>query len=228
MEAQRYDLSKRRKNSQPSILKTAPLGPGDQLLQNGNYFFESPNALFEQSWEDQNAMALLSACTSRSDASSTENDSHNHSDESSASTLTVSTTAQPHKKETQSIDVFERDGYTAVRTIIQARRPSLFHLNILPRQSSPSAMPTRPSSPLGLNLRNLNCACSTDAFEEEIDFIHKEREKEMKGINTAIQIRLEQSCSVVAEERWRRPLEAIVYRRSLDPIQNVVGTVEVD
>jgi len=65
-----------------------------------------------------------------------------------------------------------------------------------------------------------------DAFEEELDFIEKERQKGLSGADTSIAVRVYRECSVLMEERWRSGVQAILYDE-VPPVGPVIGHVEV-
>ena len=188
----------------------------------------SPKEVIGDIWDDHST--VLSAASSLSgdeEASSLKSSSRGFSsDETCTSTLSVASTTFIHKNETHCTDVFEREGYTTVRTILRpsSSRPALF--NFFSRPSSPTleGIPplTRPTLNLGI-FNNLNCMHSTGAFEEELDFIEKERKKEFSG---AVAVWVERDRSVLMEESWRSSVQAILYGQA-PPADPVVGRVEV-
>jgi hypothetical protein len=143
--------------------------------------------------------------------------------------LSVTNTTLTYKNETHYTDIFEREEYTTVRTIIRPSSPrpiSIF--NLFSRPSSPTLegvpLTLPPTLPFGI-FKNLNCMRSTDAFEEELNFIENERHKEVNGVDTSVAIRVHRECSVLTEERWRSGVRAILYDET--PIDSVIGHVEV-
>jgi hypothetical protein len=186
-------------------------------------------------WEDHST-TVLSATSSLSgdeEASSLRNSSRGFSlDETCASTLSVASTTFTHKKETHYVDVFEREEYTTVRTIVRPSSPRAAIFNFFSRPSSPTlegvpltSRPTLPALPLGI-FNNLNCIHSTDAFEEELDFIEKERQKEFSGGDHSVAVWVERDRSVLTEESWRSGVQAILYGPA-PPADPIVGRVEV-
>lgn len=67
---------------------------------------------------------------------------------------------------------------------------------------------------------------SNDVFEEELDFIEKERQKEFSGDDHSVAVWVEQDRSVLTEESWRSGVQAILYGQA-PPVDPVVGRVEV-
>ena len=119
----------------------------------------------------------------------------------------------------ETTDVFDREDYTTVRTIVRPR-PSFFNISIFrtgggdqghdsahgaiqrgsgfPDSLRPRVLsaPTSPCSRIGFHLGSLNCL-STDAFEEQVDVIQEERAREIRGEN--IEIFCEKTLRVVQE-----------------------------
>ncbi|KDR75512.1 hypothetical protein GALMADRAFT_211037 [Galerina marginata CBS 339.88] len=219
MDSQRFDLSKRRKTSSLTIATTATLGHSTQSPKNSPV---RTSSLVMEPWEDH-TVAVLSGGTSLSDENSSESGSgssdsstvdHSSSystEESGTSTLSVSSLFFKSKKEVHSTDVFEKeDGYQTTRTII--------------RSASRSTSP--PNSPAHKLFRRLDCMRSTDAFEEELDFIQVQRDKELSGTERGLRLWVEKECTVSVEEKWRSAIQAMLYERA-PPADSVVGRVEV-
>ncbi|KAF8161455.1 hypothetical protein B0H34DRAFT_673390 [Crassisporium funariophilum] len=232
MDSQRYDLNKRRKLSTLSIATAATHGHIDQPIECQGYA-DSPTEIMEESWADLTVAVLAGSRTfsisDEDETSTTAGEGSQSSTEestSSSSTLVVAATILNHKNETQSTDVFEKDGYTTTRTIIRPHSPRSPLLALFSRPSSPGMMISRPSSPLGRRLGSLNCMGSTDAFEEELDFIQQKRERELAGVDDGLRVRIAKERSVLNEERWRDAIQAILYER-LPPRDSCVGHVEV-
>lgn len=165
--------------------------------------------------------------SSYSDGTSTTNESSSPTEDSVSSTPTVvEPTIFSHKTDTQSTDVFERDGYTTTRTIIRPGSPRSPLSSIFSRPSSPvpGSTTSRPSSPLGTNFANLNCMGSTDAFEEGLDFILQQREKDLTGITQEIKVNVTQDQTVFYETKWRDAIQAILFERT-PPIVSCVGHI---
>ena len=74
--------------------------------------------------------------------------------------------------------------------------------------SRPSSPTSRPSSPIIFS--TLNCFGSTDAFEDEVDYLQAQRSKELEG-HSAIRIHVEQETVVYTEERWRDAVQVLLY-----------------
>jgi len=192
----------------------------------------SPKEVIGDIWEDHST-TLLSAASSLSGdeaASSLKSSSRGFSsDETCTSTLSVASVTFNYKNETHYTDVFEREGYTTVRTILRPSSPRPAIFNFFSRPSSPTlerVPPTpRPTLPLGI-FNNLNCIHSTDAFEEELDFIEKERQKEFSGGDHSVAVWVERECNIVMEESWRSGVQVILYGQA-PPADPVVGRVEV-
>jgi hypothetical protein len=148
------------------------------------------------------------------DETSTSNAS---TDNSLSSTPTaIEPTIFTHKNDTQLTDVFERDEYTTTRTIIRPSSPRSPILSIF----------SRPSSPLGTvtNLANLHCVGSTDAFEEELDFILQQREKDLAGVAQPIKVEVIQDQAVFYEKKWRDAIQSILFEHP-PPMVSCVGHV---
>ncbi|KAJ3498188.1 hypothetical protein NLJ89_g10250 [Agrocybe chaxingu] len=227
MDAQRYDFSKRRRPSALSICTAATTG---HLIQSEDekHLTESPTLFFGDIW-DNYAIALLSTASRSSEElpRTATTDSFTETEESSTSTLVVSNAIFTQRDETHSTDVFEHEGYTTTRTII---RPTPARSNILTLLSRPSLEDLKsPSHSAGIpvlrRLRSLNCISTVDAFEEEIDFIQAEREKQIAGLNTGLKIRVEQDCNVCMEEKWREGVQAMLYNSFPQPVVGQVGTL---
>lgn len=193
MDAQRFDLSKRRN---PSNLIISIASPSVHSVASSipEITIESPES---------------SPASSHFDESSTANESSSPTDDSLSSAPTV---VEPiiftHKDDTQTTDVFERDGYSTTRTIIRPGSPRSPVWSIFSRPSSPvPASITRPSSPLGTNLANLNCMGSTEAFEEGLDFILEQRENDTREMK--VQVTRDQA--VFYEKKFRDAIQAILF-----------------
>ncbi|CAA7260444.1 unnamed protein product [Cyclocybe aegerita] len=226
MDAQRYDFSKRRKPSALTICTTATTGHRIQS-EDTKQLTESPTLFFGDIW-DNHAIAVLSTASPSSEElpRTATTDSFSETVESSTSTLVVSNTIFTQRNEMLSTDVFEHDGYTTTRTII---RPTPVRSNILTLVTRPSLedlkSPSRAASiPVLRRLRSLNCISTVDAFEEEIDFIQAEREKQIAGLNAGLKIRVEQDCNVYVEERWREGIQAMLYNSFPQPVVGQVVT----
>jgi len=207
MDAQRFDLSKRRN---PSNLTISIVAPSLHSVESGipEITIESPESSPESSHFDES------------------NESSSPTDDSVSPTPTV---VEPiiftHKNETQTTDVFERDGYSTTRTIIRPSSPRSPVLSIFSRPSSPvPASITRPSSPLGTNLANLNCMGSGDAFEEGLDFILQQRENDLADLTQEIKVEVTRNQAVFYEKKWKDAIQAILFDRP-PPIVSCVGHV---
>lgn len=167
-------------------------------------------------------ITIQSPDSPHSDETSTSNPS---TDNSVSSTPTViEPTIFTHKNDTQLTDVLERDEYTTTRTIIRPSSPRSPVLSIFSRPSSPvPGITSRASSPLG-NLANLNCMGSTDAFEEELDFILQQREKVLAGVAQEMKVEVTQDQAVFYEKKWRDAIQAILFERT-PPMVSCVGHV---
>ncbi|KAF5320966.1 hypothetical protein D9619_001597 [Psilocybe cf. subviscida] len=141
--------------------------------------------------------------------------------DSSVAAATIPPVPFPGTRETKTgteiTDVFNREDYTAVRTILRPR-PSFFNMSKFrsggsehghvhgPIQTGGSSTdsirprllsaPTNPSSRIGFHFGSLNCL-STDAFEEQVDVIQEERARALRGEN--IEILCEKTFRVVEE-----------------------------
>lgn len=224
MDAQRFDLSKRRVSVRNDL--------GSFLFW--HQFFQKPSTLVistvapsvhpEESGIPQ--INILSPESSPSDETATTNQSSSATDESTPSSLTaIEATIFSHKNDTQSTDVFEREDYTTTRTIIRPKSPRSPLLSVFSRPSSPAPVGTsRPSSPLGARLPNLTCMGSTDAFEEELDYILRQRENDLAGVSQDLQVKVTQDQAVFYEEKWRDAIQALLYQHT-PPIVSCVGHV---
>jgi len=177
---------------------------------------------------EENSTIVLSSTSSLSGGEASSLKSNSRSDETCSSTFSVASTTFAHIKETHYTDVFEREGYTTVRTIVRpSPRPTIF--NFFSRPSSPTLeglpLTSRPTPPLGI-FNNLNCMHSTDAFEEELDFIERERQKEFGKGDNSVAVWVQRDSSVLMEESWRSGVQAILYGQA-SPSDPVVGRVEV-
>ncbi|KIM36747.1 hypothetical protein M413DRAFT_31378 [Hebeloma cylindrosporum] len=231
LDAQRYDLSKRRKPSTLTISSTSTMDDRCEALDKFEPISVSPKAVIGDLWEDHTT-AVLSSTSSLGDeeASLVESNSRgSSSDETCTSTLSVASTFLTREKETYYTDVFEREGYTTVRTIVRPSSPRPAIFNFFSRPSCPTLegvpLTSRPTPPFGL-FNNLNCMRSADVFEEELDFIEKERQKELNRRDNSVAVWVERDCSVLMEESWRSGVQAILYGQAPPP-DSVVGRVEV-
>ena len=214
---------------------------GDTLYKNPHFLFDIAQAL-KRSCLHVIPMLPVGANASRSDVSTAQSENKDHVEaknglkEKETDTLLdvhaalsekhsvdVDNTAPlppvpfPGTRETKAgteiTDVFDREHYTAVRTILRPR-PSCFNLSKLRSRSSDQtetegdyagalrprvlSAPTSPSSSrIGFHFGNLNCL-STDAFEEQVDVIQQERARALRGEN--IEIFCEQTLRVVEEK----------------------------
>jgi len=190
----------------------------------------SPKELIGDIWED-NSTTVLSSTGSLSgdEAGSLKSNSRRFSsDETCASTFSGASTTFDHINEIHYTDIFEREGYTTVRTIIRpSPRPAIF--NFFSRPSSPTLeglpLTSHPTPPLGI-FNNLNCIHSTNAFEEGLDFIEKARQKEFGKGDNSVAVWVQRDSSVLMEESWRSGVQAILYGQA-SPSDPVVGRVEV-
>ncbi|KAF9012635.1 hypothetical protein BDQ17DRAFT_716101 [Cyathus striatus] len=107
--------------------------------------------------------------------------------------------ARRKRKEVVQTDVFEKEDFTITRTIIRPK-PSRSVLSIFSRPSSPLDPTSRPGTPLGINFKALNCITASHAFEEEVDYLQLEREREHE-----LHIRVFQEQSVHNESHGEVP-----------------------
>ena len=137
--------------------------------------------------------------------------------------LYVAKTTFPAQRTTHFTDVFEHaDDTTITRTVIRPMTPQPA-VTCLPK-SKPSHLGRRRRTLIG---RRLNCVCiNADAFEQELDFSLQEREKRLAGLETNLQVRVYKEMSVFTEERWRDPIQAMLYDRA-QGMDSIVGRVEV-
>lgn len=211
----------------------------DTLYKNPNFLFDIAHAL-KRSCLHVIPTLPFSANASRCDVSTPQNEIKDHDEvknktkeketdtlldvhaalsEKNNADIDVTTSSLPPvpfpgTRETQAgteiTDVFDREHYTAVRTILRPR-PSFFNLSksrsgsgdqtqnssadsLRPRVLS---APTSPSSRIGFHFGSLNCL-STDAFEEQVDVIQEERARALRG--ETIEILCEKTLRVVAEK----------------------------
>lgn len=105
----------------------------------------------------------------------------------------------------------EEEYITSTCTIIRPMPRSPI-LQFFSRPSSPFSRPSspisRPTSPITFS--TLNCFGSTDAFEEDVDYIQAQRSKELEGYS-AIQVHVEQETEVHTEELWRDAVQVLLY-----------------
>lgn len=219
---------------------------GDTLYRNPNFLFDIAQAL-KRSCLHVIPTLPVGANSSRSDVSTVQNEYKNRDDAKNelkeketdmlfnvhavlSEKQTIDATAAPlppvlfpgtreTKAGTEITDVFDREHYTTVRTILRPR-PSFFnmskfrsggsdhghgHAHAASQTDSGCAdslrarvlsSPTSPCSRIGFHLGSLNCL-STDAFEEQIDVIQEERAREIRG--ETIEIFCEKTLRVVQE-----------------------------
>ena len=80
---------------------------------------------------------------------------------------------------------------------------------------------SHPGSPLCPRFTNLNCIGSTDAFEEELDFILQQREHDLAGVTQEIKVKVTQDQAVFYEDKWRDAIQALL----CDPTPPIVSCV---
>ncbi|KIK02457.1 hypothetical protein K443DRAFT_96795 [Laccaria amethystina LaAM-08-1] len=237
MDAQRYDLSKRRERT-ITIQTSATTGHENAVpplpREEANPTPSSPPITDAFSWVDHlfrrlSSPLLVTGCSRSSSPASSRSSSAITSPtplspNSSSSSILLDREKRGciarHENDTiYCTDVFERDGYTTTRTIIRPHVP----VSIFSRSSSPVSIPSRPSSPIGFS--TLNCIGSTDAFEEEVEYLTTLRQMELNGENPGIRVRVQQESHVTIEERWRGGVQAVLYQR---PVSTVISGAEAN
>ncbi|EDR00533.1 uncharacterized protein LACBIDRAFT_313246 [Laccaria bicolor S238N-H82] len=237
MDAQRYDLSKRRERT-ITIQTSATTGHENTVppipREEANPTPSSAPVTAALSWVDQlfrrlsSPLLVTGSSPSSSPASSCSSSAITSPTPLSPNSSTSSILLDREKRgciarhENDTIyctDVFERDGYTTTRTIIRPHVP----VSIFSRSSSPVSVPSRPSSPIKFS--TLSCIGSTDAFEEEVEHLTTLREMELNGENPGIIVRVQQESHVTVEERWRGAIQDMIHQR---PVSTVIGGAEAN
>lgn len=121
----------------------------------------------------------------------------------STESLTLDDTPE-NTESTFKLEESDEDNYTTTHTIISPLPLS----PITSFFSRPSSPVSRPSSPK--IFRTLNCFGSTDAFEDDIDYLQPQRAKEL-GSKEELRILVTRTVEIRIEESWRNAVQEVLY-----------------
>ncbi|KAF8886009.1 hypothetical protein BD779DRAFT_1471386 [Infundibulicybe gibba] len=206
MDAQRYDLSKRRSRSCMSVNTQATAGHNER-----GYFL--PSGISDDSYT---YIPPTRPNTPEIEAGS--DLSHSTTAVASPPLSRASTSSATLEDESNSIGIHQvyahdRGDFITTQTII---RPS----------PCISGVFSKIGSPLGLRFSTLNCLGNADAFEDDLDIIEVQRSKGL-GI-PEIKVFVTEEKSTYVEESWRGAVQAILYDNPAEALKYGVQTrVEV-
>jgi len=199
------------------------LGDGKLKLRLG-----ASSSTLDRSWRDHKITTVSpSACLSDSDHTVTDGDPHqmNADDSKPDSPIFIITKSQLHQtNEVQFTDVFEREDFTVVRTIIRPTPSRTYFFGVFSKAAS-SKKNSRSASMFRIRIRSRGCSEFRDSFEEELDFFQEQRRKRIGQQPHAVKIRVEETRTVYTEDRWRDAVQALLYERARRT-DSVVGHVE--
>ena len=145
----------------------------------------------------------------------------NADDSKPDSPIFIISKSQLHQtNEVQFTDVFEREDFTVVRTIIRPTPSRSYFFGVF----SKAASSKKNSRIFRIRIGSRCCSEFRDSFEEELDFFQEQRRKRV-GQPHAVKIRVEETRTVYTEERWRDAVQALLYERARRT-DSVVGHVE--